>query len=326
MSLIETHRRIAVEATVPATDGSGSWKITATVHVPYNVDSSPPVIAAFPGGSYNRRYYDLPEPGYSEAAAHAQCGIVTIAIDHLGSGDSSIPPGDVATLAVVASTNHAALQVILERLQAGSLNPDVGPIRPSVVVGAGQSIGGHAVVAMQAQHRSFDAVAVMGASMVCTTVSTPPGRAPAAIPNGVSAAEAVILNVLGADWPWLLHWEDVPKELVEADVGGGVPVRARAPVWGSMAVPAFAAVLLNPGAVAAEAAAIDVPVLVAMGTRDFCRPPLEELAAFTAARDAAIFVAPRMAHMHNFASTRETFWRRVEAFVAQVRCLHQSNV
>jgi hypothetical protein len=30
-----------------------------------------------------------------------------------------------------------------------------------------------------------------------------------------------------------------------------------------------------------------------------------------------------MAHMHNFAGTREIFWRRVEAFVAQVRSLNQ---
>jgi hypothetical protein len=61
-------------------------------------ETHPPVLAAFPGGSYNRRYYDLPEAGYSEAAAHAMRGIVTIAIDHLGSGDSSIPPADVATM------------------------------------------------------------------------------------------------------------------------------------------------------------------------------------------------------------------------------------
>ena len=323
VSLGETHRRIEVDATVPATGGSGRWRIAATVHLPFDIDWHPPVLAAFPGGSYNRRYYDLPEAGYSEAAAHARRGIVTIAIDHLGSDDSSIPPADVATMGVVAATNHAALQDILSRLQAGTLQPGVTPICPSIVVGAGQSMGGHAVVAMQARHRCFDAVAVLGSSMVCTTISIRPGRAPIVIPDSASPAEAAVLNVLGADWPWVLHWEDVPSHLVEADVAGGMPVRTGAPVWGSVPTPAFAAVLIQPGAVAAEAAEIDVPVLVAMGARDVCRPPLEELAAFSAARDAAVFVTPRMAHMHNFAGTREIFWRRIEAFIAQVRSLNQ---
>jgi hypothetical protein len=110
----------------------------------------------------------------------------------------------------------------VSRLQAGTLQPGVRPIRPSIVVGAGQSMGGHAVVAMQARHRCFDAVAVLGPSMVCTTISTSPGREPIVIPDGASRAEAAVLNVLSADWPWVLHWEDVPSHLVEADVAGGL--------------------------------------------------------------------------------------------------------
>jgi len=51
------------------------------------------------------------------------------------------------------------------------------------------------------------------------------------------------------------------------------------------------------------------------------RTRCHELAAFQSARDLAQFVAPKMAHMHNFAGTRELLWKRIDAFVAQVAAL-----
>jgi len=59
-------------------------------------------------------------------------------------------------------------------------------------------------------------------------------------------------------------------------------------------------------------------VLVAMGERDVGRPPIEELAAFSSARDLALLVVPHMAHMHNFAGPRRQLWQRIETFVDQV--------
>jgi hypothetical protein len=76
--------------------------------------------------------------------------------------------------------------------------------------------------------------------------------------------------------------------------------------------------LILPGVVAAETAVIDVPVLLATGERDVCGAPIDELATFTSATDIASFVAPRMAHMHNFAGTRALIWRRTDAFIQQV--------
>ena len=48
------------------------------------------------------------------------------------------------------------------------------------------------------------------------------------------------------------------------------------------------------------------------------RSPLRELAAFQSARDLALLVVPRMAHMHNFAGTRRQLWHRAQTFVTQV--------
>jgi pimeloyl-ACP methyl ester carboxylesterase len=76
--------------------------------------------------------------------------------------------------------------------------------------------------------------------------------------------------------------------------------------------------MVLPGAAAGEAARIDVPVLLATGERDLCRPPAEELATFKAATDISVFVLPEAAHMHNFAATRALLWERLDEFVTHV--------
>jgi alpha-beta hydrolase superfamily lysophospholipase len=72
--------------------------------------------------------------------------------------------------------------------------------------------------------------------------------------------------------------------------------------------------MMTPGAVAAEAAAIEVPVLVGCGERDTVPDPWMEPSAYRGSRDVAVFVVERMAHMHNFARTREHLWERLDRF------------
>jgi alpha-beta hydrolase superfamily lysophospholipase len=312
---------VELRVSVPsAEDEEQAWELAATVFLPVAdaLPERPAVLVAMPGAGYGRRYFDIPEPGYSEAAYHNRLGTVVVALDHLGVGESSIPPFEVTTLEVVAGANHAAVTSILDRLRNGTLAPGVGAIDPACVVGAGQSMGGHILAGMQAYHRTFDAVAMLGSSMVCTTMPRRPGLPEVSIPDGASPEEAAALVTRETDWRFAFFWEDVPKSLVETDLAGGHPLRQTAPIWGSVTWPGLALGLVLPGAVAAEAARIDVPVLLAMGERDLCRKPLEELAAFTSAADMAVIVVPRMAHMHNFAGTRRRMWDRIDAFIAQV--------
>ena len=85
--------------------------------------------------------------------------------------------------------------------------------------------------------------------------------------------------------------------------------------WNSHATPGrVARSTLTPGVVAAEAAAVTVPVLCAMGVRDLVPDPLGEPRAFLSARSVDLFICPRMGHMHNFAGTRALFWERIHAF------------
>ncbi len=316
-----TSESVELRVQVPSTAEEGqTWGLAATVFFPLDeaLHARPAVLVAMPGAGYSRRYFDLQEPGYSEAAYHTEHGTVVVALDHLGVGDSSIPPFEVTTLSVVAAANHAAVTFILDRLRNGTLAPNLGAIDPVCVVGAGQSMGGHVLVGMQAYHRTFDAVAMLGSSMVGTTMPTMPGRSEVSIPEGASAAEAAALVTKGTDWRFAFFWDDVPASFVEMDFAGGHPMRRTAPPWGSVTWPGLATALVLPGAVASEAAQVDVPVLVAMGERDVCREPLHELSAFRNATDMAAFVVPRMAHMHNFAGTRRRMWDRIDAFIAQL--------
>jgi hypothetical protein len=276
-----------------------------------------------PGGGYGRRYFDLPAPGYSQAAYHARRGMVVIAVDHLGAGESTVPAAEYTTLPGVAAAGHAAVTAVIARLTAGTLAPGVPPVRLACVVGAGQSLGGHALAVTQAVHRTFDGVAMLGSSMVGTILPRRPGTAEPVIPAGTTPEQAAQLTRAATDWTWAFHWQDEPlpdelAALIAADIAGGVPARRTAPTWGSLTYPGFGAVSMLPGVVAAEAARIDVPVLLAVAERDVCRSPGEEVSVFTSATDISFFRVPRMAHMHNFSVTRTLLWDRLEEFAAHV--------
>ena len=85
--------------------------------------------------------------------------------------------------------------------------------------------------------------------------------------------------------------------------------------------------MMTPGSVAAEAAAIDVPVLIGCGERDVVPDPWAEPTAYRASSRVSVVVVPRMAHMHNFARTREQLWRAVNHFATGVdaRVLSEHN-
>lgn len=290
-----------------------SWSLVATVHLPDVAHNSErvPLVVCLPGGGYNRHYFSLQEPGYNEARHHMDRGVIVVALDHIRVGESDIPELRHASLEIAAEANHAVLKVILERLGAGTLRDGVPPLQPYCVVGEGQSMGGHIALLMQANHRSFDGLAMLGSSAVCT-------RLPAK-----TVGEEICL--LGKDNPseglaalrtfdkrFAFHWEDVPEAYASAD--GEASTSA---YWLSATTPNAGGGLI-PGHLSSKAATVTVPILIGMGERDVCQDPLREVAAYMSSRDVSYIVVPRMAHMHNFAGTRTMMWKRLSAFIAQV--------
>ena len=142
--------------------------------------------------------------------------------------------------------------------------------------------------------------------------------------EGGAAAEQSqedVAAALMASFQFAFHWEDVPEDIARWDLAS-VPLRQGddIPPWGRHATPLACGVdTLTPGVVADQARNITCPVLIAQGVRDVVPRPHSEPSVYSGSADITVFTAPRMAHMHNFASARELFWTRIHAWAESVR-------
>jgi pimeloyl-ACP methyl ester carboxylesterase len=315
----------------------------ASVYLPEarSLTDAPVVCFAFPGGGYNRRYYslDLVDGGCGQAKWHTDRGWIFVACDHLQFGDSSIMDPDVTTYELVAAGNRGTVESVLGKLASGEIHSDFPRIEDPTKIGIGQSMGGCFTIVAQAHHQLFDAVGILGYSGIHTVVPSPPGVDNVVMPHltrvgfpsrpvvlnneDLTAATATVAadadslaNAAGETgehlWTWAFHHDDEPRDVVRRDMdamsGGEIPP------WRSATTAACGMLMVTPGTVAAEAASIDVPVLVAVGERDVVPDPWREPMAFPRSCDISVYVCPRMGHMHNFAPTRELFWARIHAF------------
>jgi pimeloyl-ACP methyl ester carboxylesterase len=280
----------------------------------------PPIaVFAFPGAGYGRRYFDLQlgdlvhgaAASYSQAEHHARRGIVLIACDHLGCGESD--GADGLTLDRIVAANAATAAEMRRRLASGEAAPGLRALRDFVSIAIGQSMGGCFTVVTQSRHRAFDAVAVLGYSAHQTRLPQPDGAAGEFTPD-----------LLRYGW----HWEDVPPAVVDEDLAGYAVMGGEGAIrpWRSPTVPGFVPDLLGAGYISADAAAIDVPVFVAAGERDVVPDLRAETSAYRCARDVTVFELPRSAHMHNFAGTRALLWDRLVAWYRSCAALAGSGV
>jgi pimeloyl-ACP methyl ester carboxylesterase len=220
---------------------------------------------------------------------------------------------------MLAAANDAAVRKICAQLAGGSLSKSF-PAQPKLVrIGIGQSMGGCITIAMQGRLRTYEAIAALGFSAIHTVLPQPTaaarrrGMATYALFRNQDLRElaAAPADIGHIDFLYPFHWEDVPQDILDADMKGGYPIRQTAPRWGSVTMPVCARLMMTPRYVAQEAAAIDVPVLVAAGERDVLPDPHAEPAAYQSSADVSLYVVPGMAHMHNFATTRRLLWDRI---------------
>lgn len=320
--------RIDVSSVVPL-PGPLEIALTAYLPEPARLCSPPILMSAFPGGGYSRGYFDMHFQGhsqYSQAEHHTAAGLIFIAGDHLGVGESSIPDFSKLSIEMIAAANDFAVREVVRRLEGGTLLQGFPAVKGVAKIGIGQSMGGCITLVMQGNHRTYDAVAPLGYSAIHTVL---PQRSEAAYHESIQAhayardANLATLSVAETsshvqDFVYPFHWEDVPKDILDADMSGGYPLRKTSPPFGSLTVPSCALQMMAPGCVANEAEAIEVPVFVGVGERDVCPDPHAEPTAYKRARDVALYIVPRMAHMHNFASTRVQLWERLVAWSRMV--------
>jgi hypothetical protein len=351
----------ALDLTIDVTEAVGLGEaahVALTVHLPdaAQLPAEPVVCFAKPGGGYSRGYYtiDLPGPAAgAQAAWHAERGWIFVSVDHLGVGDSSLHAPERLDYTAVAAASHTAEAEVLRRVADGSLAPGFPSIANPLKLGIGQSMGGCMTIIQQGRYHGYDGIGVLGYSAVHTHPPTRPGTAPIVAPwlprDTLLKQPPTILNKQalveamaspraaegGSPMGWGFHYDDVDPAIVEQDLahfarGIHNPANQQgysAPPWTSLTTPgAVAQSCLTPGAVAPEAAAVRAPVLVAMGERDVIADPRGELRAYLSANSVDVFICPRMGHMHNFAGTRELFWRRIETWSDWVRAAKAAGV
>lgn len=323
--------RIDVSSSI---DLPGPLEIAATAYLPDPAKLTTPAIVIFavPGGGYSRGYFDMHfagHAGYSEAEYHTARGAIFIACDHLGVGDSTLSHLDTLTPANVADAYTLAVKKMSQQLADGSLAKGFAPIRSFAKIGIGQSLGGMMTIIAQGRHHVFDGIAPLGYSAIHTQLPQPDKVVQQALARSFDQGPGVDSETLSKvairessvnvpDYRYPFHMEDVPKDILEADMAGGYPMRKTAPPFGSTTMPMCSVLGMTPGIVAKEAATIKSPVLIAVGERDVCPDPHAEPAAYRSSRDIALLIVPHMAHMHNFATTRALLWERTFAWASRV--------
>jgi hypothetical protein len=225
-------------------------------------------------------------------------------------------PTPTATAVRQAGTRGAAGYSSAAITSASAMPPSRPPVYWTTTSRRGSTPPRSSTIVLQGQHRAFDGVAVLGFSATHTVVPSRPGaRHPVAMgPARLGSARAAAAERCRAR----RHRKRRRDGRGRASVHLGVSLGRRARrgrhachccgKWRTRRFTAVVAldvhagvrvVMVAPGTVATEAAAIDVPILVAVGERDVVPNPWLEPFARKSATDITVLVCPRMAHMHN---------------------------
>jgi len=195
------------------------------------------------------------------------------------------------------------------------------PLPEIQLVGMGRSLGGGVTVTQQANHESFDAVAIIGYTFV-RAKQIQHGFAQDADPSEDATRARVIENIkalVGERWDdvyfkvdrakvhaWF-HWPDVPEAVIAADDAAAT------------ATPRMAAVdTQTPGKRAPHAVKISVPLFLAFSERDVSPDPHYEASLYSGMSDKTLYILPRAGHCQNFAGTRFQLWDRVAVWLTSV--------
>jgi pimeloyl-ACP methyl ester carboxylesterase len=289
-------------------------ELAATIVTAEDMDAAPELLFCIPGMTYTRSYYDLRfdgHSGYSFAEHFAALGHPVAMIDNLGTGASSRPPGEV-DLADIAAASAEAADQLRERLGARR------------VIGIGHSMGGGVLVAQQANHASFDAIAALGFTtqkLAGIYEDHPDEDSLGPEERGLWAREHIPPKLWGAPWealdPFfaldragfrdLFYAADVPADVIAADT------------LAATVAPRQAALdIITPNVGARFAAGVHGPVLLAYGDADLSPDPGGEAEAYTNADDVTLIVLDDSAHCHNLASTREVLWHGIAMWLGEL--------
>jgi pimeloyl-ACP methyl ester carboxylesterase len=297
-------RRIRVDDVLP---GERDLSLAADVYRPERGDPAA-ALFCFPGGGLDRRWFDLAAPGRSFAAALTARGCAVVTIDSLGWGESSRPRDGFALVPeVIAAANARAVDALAAELPAGLPR-----------VGVGHSLGALLAIVQQAEHESFGALVLLGATTRGLRVVLSDDEL--AYADRPEAARAALLRLAqqrsgGA-------WFALPAAMrAGALFNGGADPAALAAMRAIACdvVSVLALFSMLPGITAPWSERVRVPVFLGVGERDITGPPHELPAAFPASRDVTLHVQPGASHSHFAFASCEGLFDRVAEFVERGR-------
>jgi pimeloyl-ACP methyl ester carboxylesterase len=300
----------------------GTHHIAAWIFPPRGTTSdSVPLLWCLPGGSYSKAYWHFQVPGHHDYSFAEYCsarGMLTIAVDHIGTGDSSRHSRASELLPqVVAGANELAYAELTARATAGELVPGLGASAIGPRVGVGHSMGAMLAVIQQSRYDSFDAVASLGFGNVGPNVSftgvtgeswaTEDEVMEIAYSGALDEPVIVPRSVLAQSIPLMREhiYGDLPDEIINADEQTNTPLPG---VTGMLSTVPFI--------IADHAARIRCPVFIGLGERDSTSSHYDEMKAFRSSRDISLYILDGSAHCHNYANTRHLLWDRLARWIS----------
>jgi pimeloyl-ACP methyl ester carboxylesterase len=287
-------------------------RVSTWVFAPKAPAARVPLLFCLPGGSYTKAYWHLEVPGrpdYSFAEHFAARGMLVVAVDHLGTGEST--PHERAidlTPDVVAAANAATFMEIVDRARRGTLLPDVGPMTIGPTVGVGHSMGAMLAVFQQSAHGSFDAIAPLGYGTIGPIIDLGEGiPLPTSESLMAAAREGLLDGLPPLDRETMRHhfyWDDVPRDVIAAD---DLTLTNAPGVCGSLSIVPFIA--------SDHARRVACPVFIGLGEPDSTFDHHDEARAYASSSDVTLFILERSAHCHNSAGTRHVLWDRLAGWV-----------
>ncbi|WP_437577191.1 alpha/beta hydrolase [Sorangium sp. So ce887] len=293
------------EVTFPVTLSDGNtYSIAGHLYYQHSYRNKTLQVAIH-GGSYNHRYWDAPAVNghpYSYARFMARLNYAVLAIDQLGSGESSRPPGDLVTLEEAGSGVHQVLASL-----RGAHNP-LGHAFDEIVL-VGHSLGSMTATHVQGAYGDADAL-----------VTTGMGHVP--VPSPFDPADfAALLQQPYFTLPAELRAEHFYNPLLaDPDVIALDNAELIDELPRALAVSALAS-QYDPAVTLVDQ--VTSPVLVQLGELDPIAPgstaDLED-DAWTSASSVTVQVLPGMGHDFNLHVHNLVSWLPIHGWIAATLC------
>ena len=302
----------------------GRLNMAVTIHFPRHRVEPAVLLVCLPGGGMNRRFFDLMPPAtngprdasFSFARQMAACGFIVALIDHLGIGESSRPKDGFALSGdVLARATHYVLGAVNTRVQT---HYGASAAQPCTI-GVGHSMGALVTVLQQAQHRSYQAIALLGFSTHGLPTYVPqPLHSLARDPRALRAQlPQLAKRMFKEPYPYLERTSESRGMFAgdRADMRGiaALHLLREEPI---LPLPSWHSML--PGNVAHEAASIDVPVFIGLGDRDIVGPPKEVPSAFARSPRVELQVIPESGHSLFLFAARFTLFEALAVWARSI--------